>query len=192
MSAPARISRTMRSLRQRQRFWKSKGKTLRLLDFLLVLLIFFVLIAIILRFQNTSSAQAVITGRATIIDGDTVRIAGKRIRLKGIDAPEIKQLCRLDQSSVQCGHQSRTALADKIGSAAIRCEISGTDKYERALGTCFLGTVDLNQWMVEQGWAVSYGAYQTEEQEARKNRRGIWASTFEAPRNWRRQHERRS
>ena len=40
-----------------------------------------------------SEASADITGKPRIIDGDTIEIAGERIRLHGIDAPESKQTC---------------------------------------------------------------------------------------------------
>lgn len=39
--------------------------------------------------------------------------------------------------------------------------------------------------MVELGWAVSYGLYQREEADARKNQRGLWAGKFERPAKWR-------
>jgi len=42
--------------------------------------------------------------------------------------------------------------------------------------------------MVEQGWAVSYGDYQREERDARRNRLGIWAGQFEQPSLWRKDH----
>ena len=36
----------------------------------------------------------IIKGTAEVVDGDTLKIDNKKIRLHGIDAPEMKQLCQ--------------------------------------------------------------------------------------------------
>ena len=51
-------------------------------------------------------ALADVTGPARVIDGDTLEVQGERIRLHGIDAPEIRQLCRLDGKPWQCGKEA--------------------------------------------------------------------------------------
>ena len=48
-------------------------------------------------------ALADVAGIPTVIDGDTLEVHGRRIRLHGIDAPESRQLCRLDGKPWQCG-----------------------------------------------------------------------------------------
>ena len=42
--------------------------------------------------------------------------------------------------------------------------------------------------MVERGWAVAYGAYDAEERLAREELRGLWAGSFDRPRDWRVMH----
>ncbi len=70
-------------------------------------------------------ALADMAGIASVIDGDTLEIHGQRIRLHGIDAPESRQLCRLDGKPWQCGKDAANALADKIARRPVTCEDLG-------------------------------------------------------------------
>lgn len=180
----------MRIYKRRRKFQPLKRKTGGFVDILLIIIVFSALFFIISHIPDTPTTGTELAGHAYIIDGDTVSINGVRIRLKGIDAPEIKQSCTLDSNTVQCGSQARMALLNKIGSSSIRCVSSGLDRYARQLARCYLGETDLNSWMVEQGWAVSYGEYQREEGIARKAKRGIWAGQFVRPKKWRKEHAR--
>ncbi len=65
-------------------------------------------------FLLATAALADVAGTASVIDGDTIEVHGQRIRLHGIDAPESRQLCRLDGKPWQCGKGAANALADKI------------------------------------------------------------------------------
>jgi len=156
---------------------------------LLTLLIFLILGAIIVSLPVNRQPRESATGSVYVIDGDTVILNKVHIRLLGIDAPEMEQTCRIEGSDYACGRDARNALKNRIGKAAIRCEKEGFDKYGRDLGRCYLGDTDLNQWMVEQGWAVSYGDYRSAEASARREKRGIWAGSFEMPFQWRREHQ---
>ncbi len=75
-------------------------------------------------------------GTASVIDGDTIGVHGQRIRLHGIDAPESRQLCRLDGKPWPCGKDAANALADKIARRPVTCEDLGRDRYKRIIGRC--------------------------------------------------------
>lgn len=135
------------------------------------------------------AAMVTVQAVPDVHDGDTLRLSGQRVRLEGIDAPEMVQLCLAAQRNWRCGEDSRGALVQLIAGAPVRCEVSGTDRYGRWLATCWRGSVNLNQWMVAQGWAVAYRQYSMRyvgvEAQARNGQRGVWASRFEMPWDWR-------
>jgi len=136
-----------------------------------------------------AQAQQNISGTARAIDGDTLDLQGTRIRLLGIDAPEIGQACRDAQGTpYPCGERARSVLAEMIAGRPVSCTIEREDRYRRALAVCTAAGIDLNAEMVRRGAAVAYidRRYLAQEQEARAARRGIWAGTFERPEDWRR------
>ncbi|HEV7368537.1 thermonuclease family protein [Arenibaculum sp.] len=142
----------------------------------------------------TGTTEALV-GAATVIDGDTLEIRGQRIRLHGIDAPEAAQTCTDAAGKAwRCGQRAALELAERIGRATVTCEQKDRDRYGRIVAVCSTGNRDLNAWMTESGWALAYRAYSRDyadaEAAARSARAGIWAGTFDAPWDWRR--ERRS
>jgi endonuclease YncB( thermonuclease family) len=135
-----------------------------------------------------------IAGRVRVIDGDTIDIAGARIRLLGIDAPETDQSCTdAANRTWRCGRVAARVLIDHLGGRPLKCESSGLDRYRRVLAVCVLPDgSDVNAWMVQQGWALAYysDAYRPQEDEAHAAKRGIWAGTFMPPWEWRHRHPR--
>ena len=130
-----------------------------------------------------------VAGIPRILDGDSIRINGEEVRLVGIDAPERRQMCQKGGRNWACGVVAAEALREYVAGRPVSCAVEGVDKYDRLLGRCQSSiSRELNGWMVEQGWAVSFGDYHAAEQRARAARRGIWGSTFERPRNWRDEH----
>jgi endonuclease YncB( thermonuclease family) len=119
-----------------------------------------------------------LTGRASVIDGDTIEIRGERLRLEGIDAFESKQTCELKGKAWPCGQRAALALADKVGAKPLRCTWEKRDRYRRALATCYLGSENVNAWLVREGWALAFRryseAYVKDEDEARLAKRGAW------------------
>ncbi|MGF9759764.1 thermonuclease family protein [Microvirga sp. 0TCS3.31] len=128
-------------------------------------------------------------GRAQVTDGDTIRIGEARIRLKGIDAPEMVQRCSKDGRSYACGVSARRALIDLVSGETVRCRAAGRDRYQRILARCTVNGTDIGTHMVESGWAVSYGRdYDAEEACAQERGVGICEGEFERPQDWRREH----
>lgn len=140
--------------------------------------------------RGTGMQEAGITGRASVIDGDTLEIHGQRIRLSGVDAPEAGQPCfHANDKPWRCGQIAALALADRIGHAPVSCRRTGTDPYGRMVAICRNGGEDLGEWMVAQGWAFAYrrysDAYVADEDRARASGLGIWSSRLVKPWDWR-------
>ena len=124
-------------------------------------------------------------GSAKVVDGDSLILEGERLRLSGIDAPELAQSCTRNGQAWSCGRASRNALRNKLRGQSVTCKSGGFDRYDRWLAVCRAGGEELNAWMVEQGWAVDYGGYAREEASARRKNVGIWEGEFENPQEWR-------
>ena len=148
---------------------------------------FISVLLLVLFLPATTNAE--IVGKARIIDGDTIDIAGQRIRLHGIDAPEAMQTCRAEGRTYRCGRDATTALAGKIGQRPVACHQKDTDRYGRVVAVCWIGAENLNAWMVWQGWAVAYRRFSKDyvlhEDAAKEARRGVWRGQFQMPWEWR-------
>ncbi|MGO4127411.1 thermonuclease family protein [Inquilinus sp. YAF38] len=148
--------------------------------------------AALLTVPSQAPAKEPITGRASVIDGDTIEIHGQRIRFFGVDAPESRQLCQ-DENGGQyrCGQRAALALSDFIGQATVRCAERDRDKWRRIVAVCRARGEDLSGWMAAQGLGpvadTEYSRdYVRRTEEAKGARRGIWRGAFEMPWEWRR------
>ena len=161
------------------------------------------LFSIILFLSIITSAisfEKIITGKARVTDGDTIKINNQKIRLFGIDAPETKQFCKEVYLSFlifnfkrdyKCGEKSTNALKKKIQGKNIRCLVQDNkDRYRRNIGICYLKKQDINSWLVKNGYAIAYRRYSkkyiNDEQYAKDSKLGIWQGTFMKPEKWRR------
>lgn len=155
----------------------------------------FIILIVTFTCMSQSIAQ---TSEINIIDGDTLRIGDERIRIWGIDAPELKQTCLQKEHQWFCGQESRLFLIKKIDENILQCEPVHKDRYMRTVARCKLSpkkgnsneVKDLGSEMVKNGWALDYtrysrGMYAREEENAKKEKKGIWSSEFEAPWKWR-------
>ena len=136
-------------------------------------------------------ALADISGPPRVIDGRTLEVAGQRIRLFGIDAPELDQVCRHGGRDYQCGRVARAALWDLVAGLDVSCAAETEAPTVGSIAaTCTAGGLSLNESMVHGGWALAdRGAtdrYLATETAARNARRGLWKGEFAPPWTWRR------
>ena len=142
-------------------------------------------------YDNNSQRQGFQNNEVRVIDGDSLALGTLRIRLQGIDAPELKQEC-LDIKSkkfYKCGEVARDYLIKLIDYQTIECTNEGLDRYQRQISYCYIGEFNLNREMIISGNAVAYSKYDKsflkEEQAAKLNKVGIWASRFKNPAQFR-------
>ncbi len=131
-----------------------------------------------------------LAGKAKVIDGDSLRLAGTEIRLYGIDAPEARQVCTARNGSpYSCGRQAARALRRLVAGGDIACAVETLDRYGRSVSVCMAGKANINLEMVRSGWAVAYRGIAQDfiaaEEAARAARRGLWQGLFDRPADWR-------
>lgn len=146
--------------------------------------------AILVATFNLASAAEQISGKARVIDGDSLVIKGEKIRLHGIDAPELKQTCQTNKGKKQlCGKMAKQSLQRLIKNQKVTCLGNSRDKYKRLLATCYVEPFNINKKMVTDGWALAYRKYSKdyidEEHEAKHAKVGMWRWEFVKPWEWR-------
>jgi endonuclease YncB( thermonuclease family) len=88
---------------------------------------------------SATFAQGPLIGRASVIDGDTIEIAGEKIRFNGVDAPESWQICvGRSGAEYRCGKAAAEALDGFLAqSRPTRCDFIDRDRYGRFVGDCY-------------------------------------------------------
>ncbi|NBO20938.1 MAG: thermonuclease family protein [Rhodobacteraceae bacterium] len=134
-------------------------------------------------------AESPLVGPARVVDGDTLAMGAQKLRLYGIDAPEIHQTCRREGKAWPCGVFARDALAKLVALGRLSCAGQGHDRYGRVLVICQNGAGDIAEAMVRAGAATAYlrysDRYAVPEDEARRAKRGIWAAIMLSPERYR-------
>ena len=156
------------------------------------ILIFKILVFFLFIFSSPALTQEIIKGNAKVIDGDTIHIGKNKIRLHGIDAPEKNQKCFISNDEWNCGKQSTINLINLIDLRKVKCIIIDKDRYNRDIGDCYVDEININKWMVKNGWALAYRYYSVkyieDEEFAKKNDKGIWQGNFENPWDFRKKN----
>lgn len=152
------------------------------------LLISFVLMALGLSggILRANLSENDLTGPIRVIDGDTFEVAGVRVRLHGIDAPENDQMCQTQQgTNWACGGWITKVVTDRYTGVTARCTAIDTDRYGRTVARCIALGEDVGAWLVHEGMAFAYVKYSADyvaiEREAASVDRGLHAARLQSP-----------
>lgn len=134
-----------------------------------------------------------------IISGDTFEVGGRYFRLFGISAPIANQTCTDGKGrSYRCGKTAALWLKEWIDGEELECHVIQQDTTGNMVGTCALGEYDIGAALVNAGWAVAnpkyadaYAIYVIYEEQAQRNKRGLWEGQFYRPWDWQRMQNRR-
>ena len=135
------------------------------------------------------AVAADVSGKARVLDGDTIVINSVTVRLHGIDAPENGQDCkRSNGKPYNCGSAAENHLKTLL-SNTVRCTGEQFDNYGRLIGVCQSNGHNVNQKMVSAGWALAYRKFSTDyvsdEDTAQSAKHGMWSGSFTAPWDYR-------
>lgn len=130
------------------------------------------------------------SGQVRVIDADTWDVGGTRVRLFGIDAPELGQTCDDQAGRVwSCGDWATNQTRSRYDGQAAHCEALDIDRYGRTAARCLVQGQDVARAIVQQGWAVAFlrysHDYETDEAAARSIGAGIQRGKMMRPSDYR-------
>ena len=133
----------------------------------------------------------VIEGHAQVIDGDTIEIGHRQIKLAGIDAMELHQTCHRYGTEWSCGEHAKAWLEHFINQREVRCIRVGAEGFGPIAANCYnAANIPLAWAMVHWGLAIDDRMYlpsfARSERAAIAGKRGIWSGDFVKPVVWRR------
>ena len=133
-----------------------------------------------------------IKGFASVIDGDSIMVNNKKIRLAAIDAAELDQKCfKKEIIKYDCGNESYKFLKNIVHKKHIKCYYNNKDIYNRYLGKCFVKNININEEILKNGMAIIYNFTTSSnrlknfELQARGNKLGLWRGSFLEPKKYR-------
>jgi endonuclease YncB( thermonuclease family) len=83
-----------------------------------------------------------VSGRAYVLDGDTIEVGGVRVRLQGLHCPEAGE---------PGGSAATSAMQRMTRGDTVRCTLTGERSYDRIVGTCYVADIDLTAAIIRQG-----------------------------------------
>ena len=136
-------------------------------------------------------AQDIFSGKATVVDGAHISVAGNSVQLAGVHAPAQDQTCvemvQRHQTNYPCGLHAKAFLMSVVADRTVTCVATappaGIGKESSV--RCFANGIDLSEALTRAGWAVASdrtsNRYVTAQEDARSAQRGLWAGQFDLP-----------
>lgn len=130
-----------------------------------------------------------VSGVAKVINGDTIELRGRYLKLFGVAAPISNQTCADSRGrSYACGQEAARWLKSWISGHELECRVVQQDGRGNMVGTCAFGQYDIGAALVNAGWAVANikvtDIYVPYEMQAQQNLRGLWQGQFYMPWDW--------
>ncbi|MEQ1681088.1 MAG: thermonuclease family protein [Nitrospira sp.] len=97
-----------------------------------------------LRARSRHEMKVLSTLQVRVVDGDTIRVGGERIRLRGIDTPEMSELQ---------GPAAKQRLEQLLRGGSIRIEPHGRDVYDRLLADVFVNEQNVAEILRNEGFS---------------------------------------
>jgi len=140
--------------------------------------------------RGAPARPADVTGAATVLDGDTLQVQDRKVRLFGVDAFEAEQTCADPRGEAYpCGGRATRYLSRLVAGQRVSCAGRNIDPYGRLVAVCRVGSTDLGAALVRAGHAVAFRRYSLdyvgEEQAARTAKAEAWAGRFVPPADYR-------
>ena len=136
--------------------------------------------------------EKTISGRAKVVDGGTIVIGTRWVRLDGIRAPGLKRTCHelrgRTQTPYPCGRHAHAFLSSLVARRAVFCVPTGKHRRGAVPGRCYVDGTDIARALVGAGWATVIGQrsrrYLSVQESARAAQRGMWAGSFNLKKGW--------
>lgn len=130
------------------------------------------------------------SGRISVVDGDTIHVGETKVRVHGIDAPEVDQTCvGTNGNPWMCGAFVQAEVYDLYHGKLADCEELDRDRYGRSVAKCYVDGQDIGENIVLNGWAEAYRQYSLDydlaEKSAQIRAAGVWAGSMQSPSSYR-------
>ena len=149
--------------------------------------VIFLIVFLFLSFSLIS--EEIIKGKATVVNSDYIKIENQIIILYGIEAMERPQVCYIENKIWPCYDITVRFLESLVDLGETECQIIKKSRMNRVFGTCEVVGIEINQELVEKGWALARVKQRKDylkfQKIAEEKKLGIWQSQFIEPWLWR-------